>query len=87
MSISPEAVRLDEDMMEDELGDGRTLGGTLARFPRLMRAAPAERDACTPSSRGLQREALDEDVSVAGLLAGQGDRTRSGGPRAERSGS
>ena len=27
------------------------------------------------SSRGLHWEALEEDISIAGLLAGQGDQT------------
>ncbi|CTQ33133.1 DUF2442 domain-containing protein [Jannaschia rubra] len=78
MSISPEAVRFDEDVMWVELSDGRTIGVPLAWFPRLLRATPAEREACTLSRRGLHWEALDEDVSVAGLLAGQGDRTGQG---------
>lgn len=78
MSISAEAVRFDEDVMWVELSDGRTIGVPLAWFPRLLRAAPAERGACTLSSRGLHWDALDEYISVAGLLAGQGDRTGQG---------
>lgn len=78
MSISPEAVRFDEDVMWVELSDGRTIGVPLAWFPRLMRATPEERGAVELSRRGLHWEALDEDVSVAGLLAGQGDRTGHG---------
>jgi hypothetical protein len=27
------------------------------------------------SPRGIHRDALDEDISIDGLLAGQGDRT------------
>ena len=64
--------------MRVELGDGCTIGVPLARFPRLMRATLAEREACTLSRRGLHWKTLDEDVSVAGLLAGQGDRTEQG---------
>jgi len=39
--------------------------------------ATAEQRACVRiSSRGLHWDALDEDISVAGLLAGRGDQTR-----------
>jgi hypothetical protein len=58
-----------------ELDDGRTLGVPLAWFPRLLHGAPAERDAVALSPSGLHWEALDEDVSIAGLLAGRGDMT------------
>ena len=78
MSISPEAVRFDEDVMWVELSDGRTIGVPLAWFPRLLHATPVEREAFELSRRGLHWEALDEDISVAGLLAGQGDRTVQG---------
>jgi hypothetical protein len=55
-----------------ELTDGRTLGVPLAWFPRLLRATPAERDQVELSRVGLHWEALDEDISIAGLLAGRG---------------
>ena len=53
------------------LADGRTLGVPLAWFPRLMDAPPEARAAVTLSAFGLHWEALDEDLSVEGLLAGQ----------------
>jgi len=59
------------------LSDGRTLGIPLAWFPRLLRATRDQREAYRISNRGLHWESLDEDISVAGLLAGIGDRTRS----------
>jgi Protein of unknown function (DUF2442) len=58
------------------LSDGRVIGVPLAWFPRLLRASRAEREACRISSRGLHWEALDEGISVAGLLAGFADQTR-----------
>jgi hypothetical protein len=58
------------------LSDGRVLGVPLAWFPRLLRASPEERQACRISSRGLHWDGLDEDISLAGLLAGLGDQTR-----------
>jgi hypothetical protein len=77
MSISPTSVRFDEHTMWVELTDGRTLGVPLAWFPRLLRATPTEREQVELSRVGLHWEALDEDISIAGLLAGRGDVTRS----------
>jgi hypothetical protein len=48
----------------------------LAWFPRLLRASRQQREACRISKRGLNWEALDEDISVAGLVAGFADQTR-----------
>ncbi|MGB6229264.1 MAG: DUF2442 domain-containing protein [Litorimonas sp.] len=80
MTISPEAVRFDDDVMWVDLSDGRTIGVPLAWFPRLLHAAPVERCAYTLSRLGIHWETLHEDISVAGLLAGQGDRTGQGTP-------
>ncbi|MCG2632101.1 DUF2442 domain-containing protein [Bradyrhizobium sp. WYCCWR 13023] len=77
MTISATSVRFDEHTMWVELSDGRTLGIPLAWFPRLLHATPAEREQVELSRVGLHWEALDEDISVAGLLAGRGDVTRS----------
>ena len=74
--VKATGIRFDDDNMWVELSDGRTLGVPLAWFPRLLHATPEQREACRISSRGLHWEALDEDISVAGLLAGRGDQTR-----------
>jgi hypothetical protein len=58
-----------------DLSDGRTIGVPLAWFPRLLRSSAEERERVRITSRGLHWEALDEDISVAGLLAGLGDQT------------
>ena len=73
-----EAVRVsfDDERMSVVLSDGRTLGVPLAWFPKLLHARPEQRRQVTISTRGLHWEELDEDISVAGLLAGRGDRTR-----------
>jgi hypothetical protein len=76
MSISATAVHFDEHTMWVDLSDGRTLGVPLAWFPRLLNATPADRERVTLSRTGLHWEALDEDISIAGLLAGRGDMTR-----------
>jgi hypothetical protein len=58
------------------LSDGRTLGVPIAWFPRLLDAAPEEREACRIGGRGLHWEQLDEDISIAGLLARRDDLSR-----------
>jgi len=64
--------------MHVDLSDGRTLGVPLAWFPRLFHATREQRQAYRLSSRGLHWEEIDEDISVAGLLAGRGDETKLG---------
>ena len=77
-AVTAKSVRFDEDNMWLELSDGRTLGTLLAWFPRLLDATPAQRQRVRISPRGLHWAALDEDISIAGLLAGLGDKTRRG---------
>ena len=78
MSISPNTVRIDDDTLWVGLSDGRTIAAPLAWFPRLL-AATAEQRACVELSKGgLHWDALDEDISVAGLLAGQPDLSNRG---------
>jgi hypothetical protein len=74
-SVNATQVRLDEDSMWVELSDGRTLGVPLTWFPRLLHATAEQRAQVRISKRGLHWDALDEDVSIAGLLAGFGDQT------------
>jgi hypothetical protein len=56
-----------------ELSDGRTIGVPLAWFPKLLNCTVDELEQVRISSRGLHWDAMDEDISVAGLLAGLGD--------------
>jgi Protein of unknown function (DUF2442) len=71
------SVRFDDDSMWVELRDGRALSVPLTWFPRLLHAQPHERNQFEISRKGLHWEALNEDISIAGLLAGLGDHTRS----------
>ena len=68
-----ENVRVSEDTLEVELSDGRAISVPLAWFPRLLHATPEERSAWRLVGRGegLHWEALDEDISVEGLLSGR----------------
>jgi hypothetical protein len=76
MSISATAVHFDEHTMWVDLSDDRTLGVPLAWFPRLLNATPADRERVELSRTSMHWEALDEDISIAGLLAGRGDITK-----------
>ncbi len=58
-----------------DLTAGRVIGVPLAWFPRLLRNTSEQREQVRISSRGLHWETLDEDISITGLLAGQGDQT------------
>jgi len=61
-----------EDTLRVELSDGRTISVPLAWYPRLVHATQEERDAweLIGERQGIRWEALDEDLSVEGLLAG-----------------
>jgi Protein of unknown function (DUF2442) len=74
--VKPLAVRFDDATMWVDLDDGRTLGIPLAWFPRLLDGSPEARERVHIGSVGLHWDELDEDISIAGLLAGRGDMTR-----------
>lgn len=78
LEVSADNIGFDDDSMWVSLSDGRTLGVPLVWFPRLLKATDAERSNVTISRAGLHWKELDEDISVAGLLAGKGDQTKSG---------
>lgn len=75
-SPRPTAVRFDDAQMWVELEDGRTLGVPLVWFPRLLHSKPEQRETFFLSPDGVHWDELDEDISIAGLLAGRGDMTR-----------
>jgi|SRR5690606_17495654 len=62
-----------DDTLTVELADGRTLAVPIGWYPRLAHAAPAEREnwRMIGQGEGIHWPALDEDVSVEGLLAGR----------------
>jgi Protein of unknown function (DUF2442) len=73
MTISAETLRFDDDAMWVGLTDGRVIGVPLAWFPRLMRADKTAPESYELTAFGIHWDALDEDISIAGLLAGRGD--------------
>ena len=66
------AVECDEEMLRVFLTDGRILAGPLGWVPSLHQATPAQREKFEIGSggRSLHWPELDEDLSVAGLMAG-----------------
>lgn len=68
-----EDVAVTEDTLSVDLSDGRTLSVPLAWFPRLVHATLEERNQwrLIGKGQGIHWEALDEDISVEGLLAGR----------------
>ncbi len=68
-----QAVRITQVSLHVDLTDGRTITAPLAWYPRLLHATPGERGMWRfiGGGRGIHWEALDEDISVEGLLAGR----------------
>lgn len=66
-------VAVSEDTLSLELADGRTVAAPLAWYPRLAHATAEERNAwrLIGGGQGIHWPAVDEDISVANLLAGQ----------------
>jgi hypothetical protein len=66
-------VRINEDELTVDLVDGRTISVPLGWYPRLCHGKPAERNHWRLIGRGegIHWPDLDEDISVANLLAGQ----------------
>jgi hypothetical protein len=66
-------VSVTDDALVIELSDGRTLAVPLVWYPRLLHGTAAERAdwRLIGEGEGIHWEALDEDLSVEGLLAGR----------------
>ena len=66
------SVEFTEEMMHVSLTDGRVLSVPLVWFPVLYQATQAQRAhyEIGGGGRGLHWPDLDEDLSVAGLMAG-----------------
>jgi hypothetical protein len=71
-SALAKSIEFTDDMMNVHLMDGRIIGVPLAWSPRLLAATPKQRKKYEIGGGGigLHWEELDEDLSVAGLLAG-----------------
>ncbi|OIO08007.1 MAG: hypothetical protein AUJ52_09065 [Elusimicrobia bacterium CG1_02_63_36] len=80
-TIEARAAKLwfEDDSLWVLLQDGRKLATPLTYFPKLLKASESQRAAFELSGGGIgiHWDALDEDISVAGLLAGNPSRERS----------
>jgi len=67
------AQSVSDDALVADLADGRTITAPLAWFPRLAHGTPAERVnwRLIAGGEGVHWSDLDEDISVASLLAGR----------------
>jgi hypothetical protein len=72
---APRAVRaaVARDELTVDLSDGRTVIAPLAWYPRLLHGTDGERKQwrLVGGGEGIHWPALDEDISVEGLLAGR----------------
>ena len=71
--ITAQGVLMGADVLSVDLADGRSISVPLAWFPRLLHGAPLERSnwRLIGKGEGIHWPDLDEDISVAGLLAGR----------------
>ncbi len=71
--VLADAVECTDDEIIVSLSDGRSLSVPIVWFPRLANASPAERADYELLGRGegIHWAQVDEDISVAGLLAGK----------------
>jgi hypothetical protein len=72
-SIMARSVSVTEDDLVVALSDGRTLSVPLAWYPRLLHGTPEERNnwRMIGAGVGIHWPDLDEDISIAGLIAGR----------------
>jgi hypothetical protein len=66
-------VEVSDDTLAVDLSDGRTISVPLSWYPRLVHATAEERSDWKLIARGqgIHWPAIDEDVSVEGLIAGR----------------
>ena len=66
-------VMVDDNTLTVDLDDGRTVSVPVAWYPRLFYASKNEREnwRLIGKGHGIRWEAIDEDISVAGIVAGR----------------
>ena len=71
-SAVAQSVKFDDEMMHVSLADGRIISVPIIWFSSLRGATKAEREnlEISPAGIGIHWPDLDEDLSVAGLMAG-----------------
>ncbi len=75
-SALAQAVRFSDDMMHVTLTDGRILSVPVLWFPLLREATPQQREHYEIGGGGVSIHwpEIDEDLSIAGLMAGVDQR-------------
>lgn len=73
MYFLPEPIAVDftDDRMSVTLEDGRIIAVPIAWYPRLLAASPEQRMDFELSPSGIHWDAIDEDISVEGMLIGR----------------
>ncbi len=71
-SALAKTVKFRDEMMEVHLTDGRIIGVPIIWFPLLHKASDEQRENYEIGGGGtsLHWEEIDEDITIAGLLAG-----------------
>ena len=71
-SLDAMGVEVTDESIIVVLSDGRTISAPIEWYPRLMHAKKEEREAweIIGKGEGIHWEALDEDLSVEGLMKG-----------------
>jgi hypothetical protein len=70
-ALRPRAVSFSERDLVVELEDGRSIATPLNWYPKLLLASQEARMEYEMSPFGVHWPTLDEDLSVAGMLAGR----------------
>jgi hypothetical protein len=71
LEVEAIAARVTDDLLIVELEDGRTISSPIAWYPRLLHAKRKHRNKIEVSGQGLHWPALDEDLSVRGIILGR----------------
>ncbi len=69
--LKPRAVEFTASELVVTLSDGRKIATPLEWYPRLNKASAAERADYEIMPLGIHWRAIDEDLSIAGMLKGQ----------------
>jgi len=69
--LKPLAVECTASELVVTLADGRRIATPLDWYPRLQKASAAERADYEIMPLGIHWPAIDEDLSIAGMLKGQ----------------
>jgi len=70
-NLKPRAVEFTVSELVVTLVDGRRIATPLEWYPRLLRASASERTNFEIMPLGIHWPAIDEDLSIAGMLNGR----------------